>query len=609
MDETGGCNVRRYLSKEKIDTFCGNVFPLQLLAEEDLSKAPIVWSIEGEAVTIRNFAASEEFPFTNGILVTAIKPGEAVICAKLEGQRYCCQTIVREQQTAADDEPLQYYIGDLHIHSSMEHDHEKFAVRTEEFPEELLEQIAREGILDFCVVSDHGDTLNDKDFFRGFVADEKVSHEKLVVFPGAESEVTSIERDRYGYSHKNSGEIVTLNANNYAGVKTWEEFLDRFSDSPFGFAILAHPHVVGYDQNGIWNFYLQKNQQPELKKLVKLVELGNGEPRESNIIYEHYYSVALDCGYHVAPCCDSDSHAAYKYCPGKTVIMAPEKSKEAFLDAVRKHRVYACESGLVELDYRVNGYGAGATLPLTERYQFKVSVALRQEEASAMPVKCEVITDYGWKIKTVDMTGVNTVTFEVISDTARYFYLRLVDAEGRKTWSAPVWTSRVFDDMSRLFTMKALDKTSFTAYDEVARADAGVLINDDPRAIYRSACQTASIVIDMKEEQVVCGLGHITPVLLRDEVKQQGISILDTVAEFAGDCRILVSMDGENFREVVSGSVRVFGGEDLFTFPSVRARYVKFEVLSTVGKNTDRPQFADAPLRMAELTVFTDGSL
>ena len=227
--------MKAYLSKERIETFCGNVLPLQLLAEEDLTREPIRWSVEGDAVTIRDFATSEEFPFTNGVLVTAVKPGRAVICAEYNGQQYCCETLIRAAATAGVQEPLHFFYGDLHIHSTMEHNHEKFAVRTEEFPEELLEQISRDGILDFCVVSDHGDTLNDRDFFRGFTDDEKVSHENLVVFPGAESEVTSLEQDRYGYSHKNSGEIVTLNANNYAGVKTWEEFLDRFSDAPFGF--------------------------------------------------------------------------------------------------------------------------------------------------------------------------------------------------------------------------------------------------------------------------------------------------------------------------------------------------------------------------------------
>ena len=593
-----------YLSKTKIEAFCGQVLPLQVLGIGDPEKETVIWQAEGEAVRLRDFAASEEFPFTYGVLVTAVQEGEGVIKARCGEVSLSCSVQVRKRAEAEPGKPYRHYIGDLHIHSTMEHNHEQFAVRTREFPYEFLEQIHRDGILDFCVVSDHGDTLNDKDFFRSFTDAEPFSEEELVIFPGAESEVTCIETDRYGYSHKNSGEIVTLNANQYAATTTWEAFLERFEDSPEGFAVLAHPHVVGYDQNGIWNFSLQKNQFPELKKLVKLVEMGNGQIVSENMIYEQYYSVALDCGYRVAPCCDSDSHAAYQYCSGKTVIMARGKSKELFLDAILKHRVYATESGLVELNFTVNGCEAGETLPLTDTYRFQIQTALRGEALWAKPVKCEVITDYGWKIKTVDLKGRDQAEFEVASESARYFYLRLVDEKGYKTWSAPVWTGRAFDRMEELADLKVLDKTAFTAWDEVAGADGKALIDEDPRSCYRSEHQRASIVIDMKQMHRICAVGHITPVLLRDEVKRLGLSIVDTVSAFVGDCRISVSADGISYQECVSGSVRVFGGEDIFRFSPVDARYVKFEVLSTVGKNSDKPEYAGAGISMAELTVF-----
>lgn len=596
--------MKCYLSKTEIDTFCGNVLPLQLLAEEDISRKPIVWKVQGDAVSIRDFADGEEFPFGNGILITALKEGRAEVCAQLEGCRYVCQVRVSAPKTDSKSGKWNYYVGDLHIHTTLEHDHDQFAARTECFPCDVIRQISEEGVLDFSVVSDHGDTLNDRDFFRGFVEDEEVSHENLVVFPGAESEVTSIEYDRYGHTHKNSGEIVTLNANNYAGVETWQEFYDKFADSPFGFAILAHPHVVGYDKNGIWNFFLEKNNTPELKKLVRLVEMGKGTPGDSAIIYEHYYSVALDCGFKVAPCCDTDSHARYEMAPAKTFIMASGKSKELFLDAVQNNRVYASESGLVELDFTVNGCGAGETMPLVSQYQFHVGIALRQCDPAAMPVKCEVISDYGVKLKTLEVKAGSSLDFEILSDSARYFYIRLVDGRGLKTWSAPIWTGRAFDDPAEKLSLTPLDKSEFTAWDEVSGQDAGVLINDDPWMDYNSSHQTASILIDMKKEYEICALSHITPAVFRDKMRELGLSICDKISGFACDYIISVSSDGNNFKECLKGSVREFGGEDIFMFPDVRARYVKFEVLNTVGKASELPQFADACLSMAEISVW-----
>ena len=86
----------------------------------------------------------------------------------------------------------------------------------------------------------------------------------------------------------------------------------------------------------VWNFSLEKNNTPALRRMVKLVEVGNGGDRKSNLINEYVYSVALDNGFRVSTCCSSDSHGpvwGYGAFPGKTVLMAPEKSREAFLDA------------------------------------------------------------------------------------------------------------------------------------------------------------------------------------------------------------------------------------------------------------------------------------
>ena len=44
------------LSKAKIESFVGDVLPLQLLSEADLSHEPIEWNSDPEKVSIRSFA-------------------------------------------------------------------------------------------------------------------------------------------------------------------------------------------------------------------------------------------------------------------------------------------------------------------------------------------------------------------------------------------------------------------------------------------------------------------------------------------------------------------------------------------------------------------------
>ena len=68
--------------------------------------------------------------------------------------------------------------------------------------------------------------------------------------------------------------------------------------------------------------------------------------------------------------------------------------------------------------------------------------------------------------------------------------------------------------------------------------------------------------------------------------------------------RISSSTDGENFEFCEEGLFRVFGGEEIIRFAPRKARYVRLEILATVGKNSHRKAFADAGGVMAELSPF-----
>ena len=50
---------------------------------------------------------------------------------------------------------------------------------------------------------------------------------------------------------------------------------------------------------------------------------------------------------------------------------------------------------------------------------------------------------------------------------------------------------------------------------------------------------------------------------------------------------------------------RMFGREEIFEFPEREARYVKFQVLSSVGLESAIPRFAQSKVSIAELTVFS----
>jgi len=592
--------VKYKLSKTMISSFEGDIIPITLTGNEDISQADIKWSVENDCIVIRTFEG-DNFGFTNGVLVTLVKEGSSKVYADLDSVRYSCDVSVRKRKQADPNGKFNFYFGDFHDHTTHEHNHERFAVRETELISEYLEKVHKDEKMDVMVISDHSDSSNKSAFFEGFTEEEKYRTDDLVIFPGAESEVTKIEEDRLGFTRKNSGEIVTINCDNFSGVRTWEDFYADLSTSYYGICILAHPQILGWDKNGIWNFSLHKNNTDTLKKLVKYIEIGNGTFRESNLINEYMYSVALDNGFFVSTTCSSDSHGpkwGYDVFPGKTIIMAPEKSREMFLDALLNRRAYACESGNIKLLVNVNGMIAPCTVEGCSKYDFHVDLSYFSEDASTVPTKCEVISNYGETVKVFENIDFSSFDFTIESDSAAYFYLRFIDDLGRRTFSPPVLTGKVLPKHSTS-DLIPIPKDKFTA-----SGDASAVINNDPCTPWYSDSETASIIIDMGEERSICAVGHYPYRFVMSEVLEKKLSITDIMKGFPHKYNVSVSVDGENYVQTAVGFTRVFGQEEVAVFPEISARYVKYEVTETVGKRCGCKDFADAHVCLGELTVF-----
>lgn len=599
--------MKIYLSEEKINSFCGNVLPLQLLCDEmDLTTEIITWRVEGEGVSLRTFENISEMLFTNGVLLTLLAPGAAEVIATYRGKDYVCPVEITPFHHAESDEEFGYFIGDFHDHTTNEHNHEKFIDREPPYQCDMIRTMAADGKMDFGVITDHSDSSNQRDFFRGFTDDRLTDPKTLIMFPGSESEVNIFETDRFGLEHKNSGEIVTVNANNMSAADDWDQYFSDLADSPFLISCLAHPQAIGHSRGGTWNFCLEKHRTPKHYEHIKLVEMGDGGDRHANLANEYVYSVALDNGFRVCTTCSSDAHGpvwGYDRFPGKTVFMAKEKSKEAFIDAIRSNRVYACMSGNVKLRYSVNGKVAPADLADTDTYEFHASISYFEDKPDTYIRRCQIISDYGKPVAEFDVADPAGFEFTVKSNTARYFFLRMWDEEGRKVWSCPVWTGRAIDPVPA-DDVVPFDKATFTCKDEVTGTDASILINDNPEIAWRSDAPTASILIDMQEEKELCALSHYAERLGHKSIKEEGLTPPDKFARFPSVFRISSSIDGENFELCEEGIFRVFGGEEIIRFAPRRARYVRLEILSTVGKNSHRKAFADAGVVMAEISPF-----
>lgn len=589
------------LSQAHLSSYVGDVLPLELIGEGITKNTPVTFRISGDAATLRSFEGDGTYAFSNGVLVSFAAPGEAIITARYLDNEYTATVIVREIMSVDDSTPLNYYIGDLHDHTSQIHNRDEFAKHLSENIDDYVNFIKDENLIDFGVISDHGCVTNDYDFYRGFCLAGSCDHP--IVFAGAESEIGYTERDRLNVVHRHSGEIVTFMSAGYGSVKTWAALEHEMSYSYSPVAIFAHPHVVGFSTNGIWNFDFMKHNTPMMKKVIRGIEMGNGKDRKENLLHEYAYSAALDAGFKVSPTCSSDSHGptwGYHIIPGKTIILAPEKSREAFHEALLANRFYACETGNVKLKYTVNGRTAPTTLALTDRYQFHIELDYFNPDPATAPVFCQVISDYGRTVYQTDVTD-NVIDFTVVSGTARYFYLRLIDAEGRKTWSMPVWCSREFDEYEET-PLIPLDSSGFVA--TASGQDASTVIDGDPFHSWFSNEATPTVIIDMGKVQEISGFGYYPHMVLRGKEKgPQWTSSMETrglVAEY----RLSVSADGIHYSLISEITCQTLGCENIVTFPTQQVRYVKMEVLSNIGVRSFRKAYADSTTVIGNLTLF-----
>ena len=273
------------LSKTSISSYVSDVIPLYLIGEGLDKDSAVSWRVDGDAAVIRNFDNAGKHAFKNGILISLVKVGSATIVATYAGKEYSANIEARTMKTASSEDELQYFVGDMHCHTTDIHEADKFALHEKDDISDLVDYVKDKDAIDVTVITDHADVTNDYDFFRGFCLVEDC--DTPVILPGAESEIIYTETDRIGVLHRHSGELVTLMSAGYINCNTYDEFEREILLSPTPIGIFAHPHVVGYSTNGIWNFDFAKHHTDNMHHIMRGIEMGNGGDNKENLLHEY----------------------------------------------------------------------------------------------------------------------------------------------------------------------------------------------------------------------------------------------------------------------------------------------------------------------------------
>ncbi len=579
------------LNFNEISSFVGDIFPLTCV-DYSLTEENFTWKCDSNEVLFL-----KTLDFSNGCVIALLKEGTTTVTVTHGDEKTVCTVNVRKRKEYAGGK-LNRYFADLHTHTSMNHNMNTFVLRDEsEWAKNSLDEVRNEGFLDAMAVTDHGCLVNDLEFFRTLLAGKEFETEKFITFPGTESEVSEIETDKWGIKRKNSGEVVTFNACGYANTKTWQEYFERSEGNPFTVGGFAHPQIYGTPASsapGIWNFCFETKTTDAHLKRFKFVELGNGEDRGSNLINDGVYSLALDCGYKVAPTMDSDCHETpwgKKAQPGRTVIYASEKSHETFLDAILNNRMYATESGDVDLFVTVNSQIAGGTVPATDKYDFTVKISSFGENKE--PKHLDVISDGGKKVFEC-VAHYGEIKFTLTSDTASYFYVVLTDEAGLRTWSAPIYTGR-----KPRFSYR--NDTGLNKIENVKCLESEKVTNGDPYDSYLAESPVKTLNFDLGKTDNVKLLGYYPHLSAYGEPVGQSMS-QETQSRFIKNMEILTSDDGVTFVPYSKEIFRAYGGEQ-FVKLDTECRYVQINI-SSVGHELLHRGYEDQPVQVGEITFY-----
>jgi len=351
-----------------------------------------------------------------------------------------------------------HYRGTTHNHTNISHD-------AAGSPEDALKAGIAHGY-DWFAFSDHSHdidaTLADNDTVdhNGMpertggsdwqltkdLAQQYTKNGQYVVFPAFEMTSTTwghsnvFGTDNFIDRKMNSGKYQDLNQY-YAWVLTYDNIVAQFN----------HPDMSA----NAFNNFMPYDQKVD--KLFTMLEVGNGSGHYSYVNAEEKFFSALDLGWHIAPTYGEDNHdATWGQTLNRTVIVAPDLSRDSLFHSMQNMRVYMEEDPNFTLDVLANGQYMGSVVDSKSlKFDIKgsdpVAESNKISEYNFLPdsyqsddriKKVELLTN-GEKV--VDSIAPMTKDFtwnpEVnVSGGQQWFVVRVTQMDGERIYSSPIWT-------------------------------------------------------------------------------------------------------------------------------------------------------------------------
>ena len=340
---------------------------------------------------------------------------------------------------------LRHYWGDVHIHTRYQHGGEKAGDENDNY--RFCRDVAA---LDFAALSEHYGSSVTPNVLLNKMAEATQRFNapgRFVTLLGIE---TGSWQGHHNFYVRGDDPLGLHDRRDRLGGT--ENILDYYHWA--GTRILCIPHHIALLQPTDWRIadrdycrlvevYSNHGSGEEPGKWWRLPGYhGSGNRyRESGAVRGHTWRDALARGRRLGAMGSGDAHSGRPGLTGVTCTLAGRLGRKPIFDAMYARRCYATTNARILLDFEINGALMGEEIFLAEGKRLHLSAAAN----ACGPIdRIEVIRN-GKVYKTIGGASQTDVSAKLdlgeFDGRVSYYYLRLMQADGHRAWTSPIWVS------------------------------------------------------------------------------------------------------------------------------------------------------------------------
>ncbi|WP_040212085.1 PHP domain-containing protein [Clostridium polynesiense] len=322
-------------------------------------------------------------------------------------------------------EELKHYYGIPHCHTNYS--------TGKSSPSEALEY-AKNNKLDYIIITDHNDYLEDKAYYKSNITTKWSALEKYIYNFNKKNKsfVALIGFEVHTHS---LGDINVLNSPNYfkGTIKKLDNMLLWFIFNKNCIGGINHPGKE----------ILSLAYSELLNKYIRYVEIGNGLFPNRYKRYDKLYFSLLDKGWMLAPINSQDNHKLnYGDSENLTVALCPELSRKNIIKAFKNLSVYSTESRSLRLSFSINNTIMGGIISYEEN--LNLNFVILAEDKNYKIKEIEIISSCSKIIKSIDNLNQERIRYIYSHRTnldESYYVVRVYtsSADNKSAVSAPIF--------------------------------------------------------------------------------------------------------------------------------------------------------------------------